>query len=251
VYKEDALALATVKKWYKRFVEGRTSLCDNPRSGRPLSNDLAEAMASMLKEKPFVSCKVLCRHFRIAKTTCPRILHDNLGMKRFNLRWVPHALNSTQKAERVMLSHEILAVLESNRRNSFQDVITGDESCFFFYYLRDSIWAQSRDEVPETISQKIDSEKCLISVLWSVNGIHSLEYVPKGTTYDSALLCEDLVLVSLSLSAANHPDRPKSQAMVLALTLHQMGTRMYLCQRRTCRTLSDDQLPQARDRTIT
>lgn len=57
VYKEDALALATVKKWRKRFVEGRTSLCDNPRSERSLSNDLAEAIASMLREKPSLHAK--------------------------------------------------------------------------------------------------------------------------------------------------------------------------------------------------
>ena len=196
VYKEDALALATVKKWRKRFVEGRTSLCDNPRSERSLSNDLAEAIASMLREKPFASCKALCLQFRIVKTTCLRILHDNLGMKKFNLRWVPHALNSNQKAERVTLSHEILAVLESNRRNSFRSVITGDESWFFLYYPRDSIWAQSRDEVPERISEKIDSEMCLISILWSVNGIHSLEDVPKGTTDDSAFFC-DIIVPSL------------------------------------------------------
>jgi hypothetical protein len=184
LYKKDALALATVKKWCKRVVEGRTSLCDNPRSGSPLSNDLAEAIGSMLKEKPFASCKVLCRHFRIAKTPCLRILHDNLGMKKFNLRWVRHALNSSQKAERVTLSHEILAVFESDRRTRFQNVITGDEFWFFLSYPRDSIWAQSRDEVPERISQKIDSEKSLISVLWSVNGMHSLEDVPTGTTHD-------------------------------------------------------------------
>jgi hypothetical protein len=147
----------------------------------------------MLKEKPFASCKVLCRHFRIAKTTCLKILHDNLGMKKFNLRWVPYALNSSQKAERVMLSHEILAVLESDRRNSFQNVITGDESWFFLCYLRDSIWAQSRDEVSERISQKIDSEKCLISVFWCVNGIHSLADMPKGSIYDSVFFCDIIV----------------------------------------------------------
>jgi hypothetical protein len=128
VYKKDALGLATVKKSCKHFVEGRTGLFDNPRSVRLLSKDLAEVIASIPKEKPFASCKVLCRHFRIAQTTCLRILHDNLGIKKFNLRRVPHTLNSTEKAERVTLSHEILAVLESDRRNNFQNVITGDES---------------------------------------------------------------------------------------------------------------------------
>jgi hypothetical protein len=187
-------------------VEATTSLCDNPRSGRQLSNDLAEAIASMLKEKPFASCKVLFRHFRIVKTTCLRILHDNLGMKKFNLRWVSHALNSSQKAERVTLSHKILAVLESDRRNSFQNVIIGDEFWFFLYYHRDSIWAQSRDEVPERINQKIDSEKCLISVRWSVNGIHSLEDVSTGITYDSAFFC-DIIVPSLVQGLCSDPAR--------------------------------------------
>jgi transposase len=66
----EALALATVKKWCKRFAEGRTSLHDDPRCGRPLTNDLAEAISAMLKERPDFLCKFLYRHFRIAKGTC-------------------------------------------------------------------------------------------------------------------------------------------------------------------------------------
>jgi transposase len=84
VYLEDALALATVKKWNKRFREGRRDLFDDPRSGRPLTHDLSEAIRSVLKERPFSSCKVLCRHFRIRKATCLRILHDNLGLKKIS-----------------------------------------------------------------------------------------------------------------------------------------------------------------------
>jgi hypothetical protein len=180
VYKEDALALAPVKKLCKRFVEGRTSLCDNPRSGRPVSNDLAKAIAFMLKEKFFASCNALCRHFRIAKTACLRILHDNLGMKKFNLRWVPHALNSSQKAERVSLSHEIHGVFESDRRNSFQNVITGDKSWFFFSDPRDSIWVQSRDEVPERISQKIDRKSASFRFFGPSMGYPASKMCQKG-----------------------------------------------------------------------
>jgi hypothetical protein len=113
-----------------------------PKVWRPLSNDLAEAIASLLKENPFASCKVLCRHFCMAKTRSLKSLHDKLGTKNFNPRWFPHALNGSQKAERVTVSHEILAVFESDRRDSFHSVITGDESWFFLYYLRDSIWAE-------------------------------------------------------------------------------------------------------------
>jgi transposase len=216
VYAGEALALSTVKKWRKRFAQGRTALCDDPRSGRPLMNDLAEAIASMLKERPFLSCKVLCRHFRIAKGSCLRILHDNLGMKKLNLRWVPHSLDANQKGERVALSHELLAVLERDRRNQFRNVVTGDESWFFLYYSHDSIWTQSRDEVPERISQKIDTEKCLLSVLWSVSGIHSLTDVPKGSTYNSAFLC-DIVIPELVQNICSSSRRKSLKGMYIHL----------------------------------
>jgi transposase len=41
VYETEALALSTVKTWRKRLSEGRASLYDDPRCGRPLTNDLA------------------------------------------------------------------------------------------------------------------------------------------------------------------------------------------------------------------
>jgi hypothetical protein len=59
---------------------------------------LNEAISSVLKERPYLSSKVLCRHFRIAKGTCLRILHDMLDMKKFHLCWVSHALDMNQKA---------------------------------------------------------------------------------------------------------------------------------------------------------
>jgi hypothetical protein len=108
----------------------------------------------MLKEMPYFSCKVLCRHFGIAKGGL-RILHDMLGMKKLHLRWIPHALDTNPNAERVTLSHGILSVLPSVRSTGFQSVITGDQSWFFLHHLRDSILVPSRDEVPKRVSQKL------------------------------------------------------------------------------------------------
>jgi transposase len=40
VYECEALTLPTVKKWRRRFQEGRRDLFDDSRSGRPLTYDL-------------------------------------------------------------------------------------------------------------------------------------------------------------------------------------------------------------------
>jgi hypothetical protein len=160
----------------------------------------------MLKERPYLSCKVLCRHFRIATGACLRILHDWLGMTKDHLRWVSTVMDTNQKAERVSLPHGILSVLQSVRFTGFQRVISGDESCFFLYYLCGSIWASSRDKVPERFSQRNNTEKCLISLLWSVNGIHSLVNVLKASTYSSAFFC-DTVVPSLFDEITSHSRR--------------------------------------------
>jgi ABC-type branched-subunit amino acid transport system substrate-binding protein len=39
----------------------------------------------------------------------------------------------------------------------------------------------------------IDTEKCFISVLWSVNGIQSLIDVPKGMTFHADFFCQAVV----------------------------------------------------------
>jgi hypothetical protein len=141
-----------VKKWRLRFLQGRTALCDNPRAGRSLTQNLAEAVPSMIGGKPFTSCRVLCRHFRIARTTCVRIYHDELGLQKFRFRWVPHALSSNQQAERATSSSLLFEVLEEAQRTRFERLITGDESLLFLSYRSDSAWATSRDEVPERVS---------------------------------------------------------------------------------------------------
>jgi hypothetical protein len=70
VYGLNALVLVTVKDKRKRFQEGRPELFEDPRSDRPLPHDLGAAIRSMLDERPFGSCKALCRHFPIGKATC-------------------------------------------------------------------------------------------------------------------------------------------------------------------------------------
>jgi hypothetical protein len=67
VYETEAFALSTAEKWHKRSAQGRTSLYDDPRCGIPLTNDLTEAISSVLKERSYLSCKIFCRHFRITK----------------------------------------------------------------------------------------------------------------------------------------------------------------------------------------
>jgi energy-converting hydrogenase A subunit M len=116
----DACKFCLMKKWRLRFLQGRTTLFDDPKSGRLLTQDLAEAVRSMVAERSFASCKVLHRHFGIAKTPCLRILLDDLALQKFHLRCVQHAISSNEKSERVTYSSLLLEVLEEAQRTGFE-----------------------------------------------------------------------------------------------------------------------------------
>jgi hypothetical protein len=139
VYMNESLCLRTVYKRHKRFMQGRTELFDDPRSGWPLQNDLVDALRAVIQEFLFTSCKHLCIHFRLAMNICLRILYDILRLKMFNLRWVPHSLDDAQKIERVSFSTDILKILKEDQKNSFAQVITGDESLFYFDCFHQSV----------------------------------------------------------------------------------------------------------------
>jgi hypothetical protein len=64
------------------------------------------------------------------------------------------------------------------------------------YDYRDPPRAQLRDELPEKVSERIDTEKSLILILWSVSSLHSLADIPEGTTCHSVFCC-DAVIVNL------------------------------------------------------
>jgi hypothetical protein len=81
VYGLEALILPTAKKWQRRFHQGRTDLVYDLRSGRPLANDLAGAIDSVLEERPFRLYKLLCCRSRIGKATCMRVLHGKPVLK--------------------------------------------------------------------------------------------------------------------------------------------------------------------------
>jgi hypothetical protein len=113
-------------------MQGRTDLFDDPRSGRPLHNDLADPIRAMIQEFTFASCKHICTRFRLVKRLCLYILHNVLHLKKFNLQWVPHSLDDAQNAEQLSLSTDFLRVIKENQKNGFAQVRTGDELWFYF-----------------------------------------------------------------------------------------------------------------------
>jgi hypothetical protein len=189
MYGHETLSFSAVKRWCKLFVNGRIALEDNSRLGRAPRSDLCEFLRALIDETHFISCKRMCQKLWIPTTTCLPVLHEDLGFRKRCLRWISHLMTENEAQCRVTFFEELLQVMCHAKETNVKHLLTGDESWFYHEYPDGSAWAPSRTTLPARKTQKIQTTKCLVSIIWSTSGIHSLLAWPAGMRYDPEFFC--------------------------------------------------------------
>jgi len=192
-YGEDKVSLQTVYNWYDHFARGVTAVSDKQRSGRPRISESVEAVSLVLQDQPYASSYHISSETGLSKTTVLRILHEDLKLHHFSLRWVPYALSPEQKIVRETVAQDLLAELDSMRPIGLSYVLTSDESWFCHDNPHQAKWALSRDEAGERARPTITKEKTLIVVFWSFTGFSFVTSVPAGSTYTNDYLTNILI----------------------------------------------------------
>jgi transposase len=108
---EEAMCTTQTNEWWKRFKEGRTSVDDDPRSGRPSTSKTDDNVAKVrevLRSNRRLTVRAVAEEVSISKTVCREILTENLGMHRIAAKFVPRLLTDDQKQNRVDVSKELL-----------------------------------------------------------------------------------------------------------------------------------------------
>ncbi|GFN92049.1 histone-lysine N-methyltransferase SETMAR [Plakobranchus ocellatus] len=101
-YGEHAMSMIQVYQWCSWFKDGRTSLQDEPRSGRPntANNDWNTARVDeLIKVNRRVKLKEISLKLDIPKTNVYEIVHDKLGYRKVYARWVPQMLSDEHKRQ--------------------------------------------------------------------------------------------------------------------------------------------------------
>jgi hypothetical protein len=100
------------------------------------------------------------------------------------------------KTSRVAMSDQLLEISQHCQATDFVNFLTGDKSWFFLSILmivHYGVWAASRDEVQETLMTKIGIEKCMISIPWSISGIHSLFALNNSMKHSFKHFCQHVI----------------------------------------------------------
>jgi hypothetical protein len=99
------------------------------------------------------------------------VLHDDLHLEKFNLRYVRDSLECGQKRSRVELSRELIQILEQDQQYEFEHILTRDESWFFFEYFHHSYWAATPDDMPEILKQKFNLKSASFRLFGAAQGL--------------------------------------------------------------------------------
>jgi len=104
VYGDNAMKKTAVYKWVKRFSEGRESVTDEERSGRPATSKTEENIAKVrqiVRENCRLTLRSISEQVNINRETVRKILTEDLDMRKVCAKMVPKELTEEQKQRRV------------------------------------------------------------------------------------------------------------------------------------------------------
>lgn len=180
---------ATVYNWYNEFKRGRTSINDEHRSGRPLEVTTPENVQKihrMVMNDRKLKLSEIAEVMYMSKQRVGNILHEFLGMKKLNARWVPRLLTPDQKERRVIDSEHCLAVYNRDPNEFLRRFITMDETWIHHYTpesnKQSAEWRFPHEPRAKRPKTQESAGKVLASVFWDARGIILTDYLEKGRT---------------------------------------------------------------------
>ena len=113
-YGEGAMKKTHVYKWHKQSRDGRISIQDDPREGRPAKVRSAENVAlvrEIIRKDRRQCIKVVAQEAGISVGSCNTILTENLGMHRVCQHIVPRMLTADQSQQRQEVCGDLIIQL--------------------------------------------------------------------------------------------------------------------------------------------
>ncbi|KAG5332929.1 SETMR methyltransferase, partial [Acromyrmex charruanus] len=110
-YGDKGMNRTSVFKWCREFKNGRTSVHDDQRSGRPsiLIDDIVEKIENALRDDRRLTVDELSAMFpQISRSLLHETITETLGYRKLSARWVPKQLTDQHKLNRVEAGQEFL-----------------------------------------------------------------------------------------------------------------------------------------------
>jgi histone-lysine N-methyltransferase SETMAR len=211
---------STVWKWADRFKNGRESIEDDPRSGRPVtvySEANIELVRQLIETNPHATYDEMESETSINRFTIFEIIHSALRLRKLNSRYVPHILTDENRAKRVDFSKENLAYYRDGP-GRLSNIFTGDEVMIYWRQLgrksSNASWV-GEGEAPRTVVKRSTFDnKTLFSIFFRATGPLNVHAVNRGTSIDNKYYIKHCLTPAIN---AIKEDRPLSGTHAMKL----------------------------------
>ncbi|KAG5324822.1 MOS1T transposase, partial [Pseudoatta argentina] len=130
-YGDTGMNRTSVFKWCREFKNGRTSVHDDQRSGRPsiLTDDIVKKIENALRDDRRLTVDELSAMFpQISRSLLHETITETLGYRKLSARWVPKQLTDQHKLNRVEAGQEFLRRYKLHGDEFLRSIVTGDET---------------------------------------------------------------------------------------------------------------------------
>jgi hypothetical protein len=91
---------------------------------------------------------------------------------------------------------QLLLKLRAEEHNNWRHLITGDESWFYYEYVRERLWTARNDKRHQVENRIIPSRKSMPSVLWNSHGFHVMTMLHARASFASPwFIDQNLILL--------------------------------------------------------
>jgi hypothetical protein len=186
---DEPVRYAMVTLWLRRDRLARFSEPSHHLAEEPQVRETDRAILSALTPKPFASVPDITRLTCRLPSSVNSYLTRSLPFTVSCLRWIPHRMTNERKHNRVRDSQARPEILQAEQRRSWHDIVALDQSWFYLNTDHEQIWLAPGEALPDRERQAIQSPKFMLTVVWSVTGIHVIKLLPKESTFNS---CYDI-----------------------------------------------------------
>ena len=135
-YGPSCMSRANFYKWVQAFKDGRESITDDLRSGRPVdvsTPEAVQAVEDLIKSDRRVTLDEIATNLDISHGTVYAIVREKLRFSKVSCRWVPKMLTDDHKMQRLMASRASLRRYRKEGDVFLSRIVTTDETWVFHY----------------------------------------------------------------------------------------------------------------------
>jgi histone-lysine N-methyltransferase SETMAR len=231
VYKSLIPEKETVQGWYEKLKKG-IEIRELKLGGGPhVIEGLESKIAELIEKNPYYSLRRMEIILGHSKHTIKKILEEKLNLHKVSTRWVPHILSPDQMQARVEIAEMMKKKLLKVKKLGFINLITGDESWFFLNYPPKLKWIKKGQSPPIAQNPKHFSQKVMLTLCFSANGLQVCYLLPEGKTMNASLFIENvLTKAEKALIEAEFPPE-------VPCIIHYDNAKIHTCSK-TCEFLS-------------